>query len=38
MANHHGSEGLVRVGSNTVAEVTGFSFTATDAATVLLVS
>jgi hypothetical protein len=28
MANHHGSEGLVRVGSNTVAEVTGFSFTA----------
>lgn len=29
MANHHGSEGLVRVGSNTVAEVTGFSFTAT---------
>ena len=29
MANHHGSEGLVRVGANTVAEVTGFSFTAT---------
>ena len=29
MANHHGSEGLVRVGTNTVAEVTGFSFTAT---------
>lgn len=29
MANHHGSEGLVRVGSNTVAEVTGFSFTST---------
>jgi hypothetical protein len=28
MANHHGSEGLVRVGTNTVAEVTGFSFTA----------
>ncbi len=28
MANHHGSEGLVRVGANTVAEVTGFSFTA----------
>jgi hypothetical protein len=29
MANHHGSEGLVRVGANTVAEVTGFSFTET---------
>ena len=29
MANHHGSEGLVRVGANTVAEVTGFSFTST---------
>jgi hypothetical protein len=29
MANHHGSEGLVRVGTNNVAEVTGFSFTAT---------
>ena len=29
MANHHGSEGVVRVGANTVAEVTGFSFTAT---------
>lgn len=29
MANHHGSEGLVKVGANTVAEVTGFSFTAT---------
>ena len=28
MANHHGSEGVVRVGANTVAEVTGFSFTA----------
>lgn len=29
MANHHGTEGLVRVGANTVAEVTGFSFTVT---------
>jgi hypothetical protein len=29
MANHHGSEGLVRVGANNVAEVTGFSFTET---------
>lgn len=29
MANHHGSEGVVRVGANTVAEVTGFSFTST---------
>ena len=29
MANHHGSEGLVKVGANTVAEVTSFSFTAT---------
>jgi len=29
MATHHGTEGLVRVGSNTVAEVTGFSFTVT---------
>ena len=31
MANHHGSEGLVRVGAgaNLVAEVTGFSFTVT---------
>ena len=31
MANHHGSEGLVRVGAgaNLVAEVTGFSFTQT---------
>lgn len=29
MANHHGSEGLVKVGANTVAEVTGFSFTET---------
>lgn len=29
MANHHGTEGLVRVGANTVAEVTGFNFTAT---------
>ena len=27
MANHHGTEGLVRVGANTVAEVNGFSFT-----------
>jgi hypothetical protein len=27
MANHHGSEGLVRVGANQVGEVTGFSFT-----------
>lgn len=26
MATHKGSEGLVKVGSNTVAEVTGFSF------------
>jgi len=29
MANHHGTEGLVKVGANTVAEVTGFSFTVT---------
>jgi len=29
MANHHGTEGLVRVGANTVAEVNGFSFTST---------
>lgn len=29
MANHHGSEGVVRVGANTVAEVTSFSFTET---------
>lgn len=29
MANHHGSEGVVRVGVNAVAEVTGFSFTET---------
>jgi len=29
MANHHGSEGSVRVGANVVAEVTGFSFTTT---------
>jgi hypothetical protein len=29
MANHHGSEGLVRVGANTIAEVKGFSFTST---------
>lgn len=29
MANHHGTEGLVRVGANTVAEVNGFSFTLT---------
>ena len=29
MANHHGSEGLVRIGSNTVLEVTGFSFSIT---------
>lgn len=29
MASHHGSEGVVRVGANTVAEVTGFSFTET---------
>lgn len=29
MANHHGSEGVVKIGANTVAEVTGFSFTAT---------
>jgi hypothetical protein len=29
MANHHGTEGLVKVGANTVAEVTGFNFTAT---------
>jgi hypothetical protein len=29
MANHHGSEGLVKIGANTVAEVTGFSFTIT---------
>lgn len=27
MANHHGTEGLVKVGANTVAEVNGFSFT-----------
>ena len=26
MASHKGSEGLVKVGSSTVAEVTGFSF------------
>lgn len=26
MANHHGSEGVVRVGANTVAEVISFSF------------
>ena len=26
MATHKGSEGLVKIGSNTVAEVTGFSF------------
>ena len=29
MANHHGSEGVVRIGANTVAEVTSFSFTET---------
>lgn len=29
MANHHGTEGLVRIGVNTVAEVTGFNFTLT---------
>ena len=29
MANHHGTEGLVQVGANTVAEVNGFSFTST---------
>ena len=29
MANHHGSEGLVKAGGNTVAEVTSFSFTET---------
>lgn len=29
MANHHGSEGLVRVSASTVAEVTSFSFTQT---------
>lgn len=29
MANHHGTEGLVRVGAVTIAEVTGFNFTAT---------
>ena len=29
MANHHGTEGLVKVGANTVAEVNGFSFTST---------
>jgi hypothetical protein len=29
MANHHGSEGLVRVSTNNVAEVTSFSFTQT---------
>jgi len=29
MANHHGTEGLVKVGAVTVAEVTGFNFTAT---------
>lgn len=29
MANHHGSEGLVKIGANTVAEVTSFSFTET---------
>ena len=26
MASHHGTEGVVRVGANTVAEVTGLSF------------
>lgn len=29
MANHHGTEGLVKIGANTVAEVTGFNFTLT---------
>jgi hypothetical protein len=29
MANHHGTEGLVKVGTNTVGEVTGFNFTLT---------
>lgn len=29
MATHHGSEGLVKVSSATVAEVTGFTFTLT---------
>lgn len=29
MANHHGSEGLVKIGAVTVAEVTGFNFTLT---------
>lgn len=29
MATHHGSEGLVKIGANTVGEVTGFSFTQT---------
>ena len=30
MATHKGSEGLVKIGSNVVAEVTGFSFDETD--------
>lgn len=29
MANHHGTEGVVKIGAVTVAEVTGFNFTAT---------
>ena len=29
MPNHHGTEGLVKVGTNTVGEVTGFNFTLT---------
>lgn len=29
MANHHGTEGSVRVGANVIAEVRSFSFTAT---------
>lgn len=29
MANHHGTEGLVKVGTNTVGEVTSFNFTLT---------
>lgn len=29
MANHHGTEGLLKIGAVTVAEVTGFNFTLT---------
>lgn len=29
MANHHGTEGIVKVGTNTIGEVTGFNFTLT---------